>query len=61
VSAIAHTDYECYFINLHALHNCAYLQKVLPRNLIVPVPWTQDRQELHNRMAKKLQKENPGK
>ena len=61
VLTVAHTNYERYFINVHALHNCLYLRKVLPRDLVAPVPWSQDRHNLHNQMARKLQKENPEK
>ena len=59
--AVAHSDYERYFINTHALHNCSLLRKVLPRSLTVPVPWVQDRRKLHGEMARHLQKENPEK
>ena len=61
VLTVTHTNSERYSINLHALHNCLHLRKVLPRDLTAPVPWSQDRRKLHSQVAEKLQKENPGK
>lgn len=58
---IKHTNFDQYIMNLHAHHNAWRLQKVLPRNLTAPVPYTLDRQKLHATAAQELWKKNPAK
>ena len=58
---INHSAHNKFFINLHALHNAWRIREVLPRNLTQPMPYVDDREEFHHKMARKLQKNNPQK
>ena len=58
---VKHSDFGCYIINLHAHHNAWRLQKVLPRDLTAPVPYTSDWKKLHAEAVQELQKKNPAK
>ena len=58
---VEHSNFDRYFINLHAHHNAWRLRKVLPRALTAPVPYTLDRKKLHTEAARELQKKNPAK
>jgi len=58
---VEHSCLDRYIVNLHARHNAWRLQKVLPRDLTAPIPYTLDRQKLHAEAAQELQKKNPEK
>ncbi|KAI0365428.1 hypothetical protein BV20DRAFT_954196 [Pilatotrama ljubarskyi] len=52
--AIQHKDDDLFLVNTHALHNAALLRKALPRHLTKPVPYLQDRESEHRRVAATL-------
>lgn len=58
---VEHSNFNRYFVNLHAHHNAWRLRKVLPRNLTAPAPYTTDRQKLHSEAAQELREKNPQK
>ena len=52
---IEHQPVNRYLVNTHAFHNAHLIRATLPRDLTVPIPYTNDRQVHHNQMAIKLQ------
>ncbi|KAG6819226.1 hypothetical protein H0H93_014021 [Arthromyces matolae] len=56
---ISHRDADRYIINMHALHNCHLIRKVLPRELIKPVPFKTNRDQFHSDLASDLRVTGP--
>ena len=52
---VEHQPINRYLVNTHAFHNAHLIRATLPRDLTVPIPYTNDRQVHHNQMAIKLQ------
>lgn len=49
--AIVHQPLQCYFVNMHAIHNANILCETLPRHLTQPTPLYTDGQALHKKLA----------
>ncbi|KAF8801376.1 hypothetical protein BYT27DRAFT_7198307 [Phlegmacium glaucopus] len=52
---IEHKPVDRYLVNTHAFHNAHLIRATLPRHLTIPVPYAEDRQAHHIRIAAKLQ------
>ncbi|KAH9929132.1 hypothetical protein B0H21DRAFT_781150 [Amylocystis lapponica] len=50
-SAVAHAPAQRYYLNMHALHNAAFIRETLPRALTEPKPYVQDRLAKHQEIA----------
>jgi hypothetical protein len=48
---IEHRPIDHFLINTHAFHNAHLVRAVLPRNLIAPIPYTENRQTHHRNLA----------
>ena len=51
-----HTEVPRFIINMHSLHNPHLIRSVLPRNLVAPIPISNDRRQTQETMAKKLRR-----
>jgi len=52
---IEHKPVDRYLVNTHAFHNAHLIRAILPRHLTIPIPYAEDRQAHHIRIAAKLQ------
>lgn len=60
-NTLVHKDDNRYIINPHALHNAHMIREILPRSLVAPVPYLENRQKKHNELAAQLRLSNPAK
>ena len=56
-----HKNDDRYILNLHALHNADLVREALPRSLVAPVPYFDDRYSKHCDLAAQLRNSNPAK
>ncbi|TFK31456.1 hypothetical protein BDQ12DRAFT_701562 [Crucibulum laeve] len=61
IPGVIHTDDTRFFVNMHALHNAHLLRESLPRHLVAPVPYFQNRYEKHAEFAASLRITGPAK
>ncbi|KAJ7840156.1 hypothetical protein B0H14DRAFT_2360803, partial [Mycena olivaceomarginata] len=54
---IVHSALDRYFINSHALHNAHLIRATLPRDLLAPIPYFEDRKAKHEEFAAELRKQ----
>lgn len=52
-----HSALDRYFINFHALHNAHLIRATLPRDLLAPIPYFEDRKAKHEEFAAELRKQ----
>lgn len=52
---VEHKSVDRYLVNTHAFHNAHLIRATLPRHLTIPIPYAEDRQAHHIRIAAKLQ------
>ncbi|KAJ6478037.1 hypothetical protein C8R47DRAFT_941277, partial [Mycena vitilis] len=51
---IVHEPVDRFIINTHAFHNAHFLRATLPRDLIAPIPLSENRKEKHDEFATTL-------
>lgn len=52
---VEHSDDTRFFLNMHALHNAHLIREALPRCLVAPTRFTDDRVAFHKQLAAGLQ------
>ncbi|KAJ6550496.1 hypothetical protein DFH09DRAFT_1248846 [Mycena vulgaris] len=58
---VIHSAEQQFILNMHGLHNAHLIREVLPRALIAPVPYLQDRCASHLRFATQLRQTEPAR
>lgn len=59
LKVVEHHPQAQHLINLHSLHNPHLIRRVLPRHLVQPVPYHQDRDQAHSNIAAGLRVSGP--